>query len=149
MNFQTLYNPFPNIPVEKDKESEVVPDQSYTPREIIAKFSRGEKVPLGFEGLYDSEDERLDDPNDRMIFEDDPTRDLAFDFGDYVEETHALEERQREAKQRSKVKRLAESKRKASADDLSSRDERTRETTSVEAASAPTVQEAQRSSGQT
>lgn len=149
MKFQTLYNPFPNIPVEKDGKSEVIPDQSYTPREIIAKFSRGEKVPLGFEGLYDSEDERLDADDDRQIFEDDPTRDPAFDFGDYVEEKHALEERQREAKQRSKVKRALAAKRKASADDLSASDVRTRETTSEEAKVAPTVQEAQRPSGQT
>lgn len=147
MKFQTLYNPFPNLPVEKDGKSQVIPDQSYTPREIIAKFSRGEKVPLGFEGVYDSEDERLDAEDDRQIFEDDPTRDPAFDFGDYVEAKHALEERQKLAKQRSKMKRLAESKRKASADDLSASDVRTRETTSEEAASAPTAQAAKQAPG--
>ena len=72
MKYQTQNNLFPPIKVVKSRESQTVPDMSYTPRQIIAKFSRGEKVPLGFNGLFDSEDpsDRLDQ-FDPAIFEDD------------------------------------------------------------------------------
>ena len=68
--FQTLLDRFDPIPVKIPRDSETVPDMSYTPREILSKFSRGEKVPLGFNGLYDSEDEsdHLGD-HDPSVFE--------------------------------------------------------------------------------
>lgn len=136
--FQTVYKPFPQIPVFKDSSSITAPDMSYTPREIIAKFSRGEKVPLGFNGMYDSEDDpdslHKDDPS---IFEDDPTRDPEFDFGDYVEEKHALEERLRQDKRASKAKQSAPAKRKASDEEPSASDATKRETTSEAGADAP------------
>lgn len=101
MKYQTLNKRFEPIKVRKRRGTLTVPDMSFTPREIISKFSRGEKVPLGFQGRYDSEDS-TDDPKfrgyDPAIFEDDPTRDPAFDFGDYVEEKHSLKERQRAQK---------------------------------------------------
>lgn len=91
--FQTRYHPFQQLKVEKDKTCQVVPDMAYSPREIIAKFSRGESVPLGNTGLYDEETS--------SPFEDDPTRAQDFDFGDYVEYSHELEERSKRAAQKS------------------------------------------------
>lgn len=127
--FQTQFKLFDPIPVIKEKGSQTVPDMSYTPREIIQKFSRGERVPLGFEGQYD--------PDDMSPFDDDPTRDPAFDFGDFVEEKHALEERQRQAKAAAKAKSVLDSKRKASGEELSDSDAMSRETTSGEAKHSP------------
>lgn len=121
MAFQSISKRFPRIPVKLSKETITVPDMSFTPREIIAKFSRGEKVPLGFEGLYD--DETV------SPFDDDPTRDPSFDFGDYVEEKHALEERNK-AKQTSKKNVNSNLKHKASSEELSASDATTSETTS-------------------
>lgn len=125
MKFQTLTERFDPIPVQLSRKSQTVPDMSFTPREIIAKFSRGEKVPLGFEGVYD--------PDDASAFQDDPTRDPEFDFGDYVEEKHALEERQKRATKRSTGQRASDSKRKARSEELSASDAMRSETTSVEA----------------
>ena len=141
MKYQTQNNLFPPIKVVKSRESQTVPDMSYTPRQIIAKFSRGEKVPLGFNGLFDSEDpsDRLDQ-FDPAIFEDDPTRDPSFDFGDYVEEKHALDERSAERSKRSKAKSLSNAKRKASYDEVSASDPRKRETTSGAVDNAPNAQ---------
>lgn len=143
MKYQTINKRFEPIQVRKSRGSLTVPDMSFTPREIIAKFSRGEKVPLGFLGKYDAE-ESEDDPTfrgyDPAIFEDDPTRDPNFDFGDYVEEKHALKERERERNSARKRKQSLDSKREASADDLSASDERTRETTSEESKVAPSGQ---------
>lgn len=143
MNFQSNYHPFPNIPVVLDRKSQTVPDMSFTPREILQKFSRGEKVPLGFSGRYDCE-ETEDDPSfrgyDPAIFEDDPTRDPTFDFGDYVEEKHALEQRQRVAAARKSVKDSLDSKRKASDEELSASDATKRATTSEEAKDPPSAQ---------
>lgn len=139
--FQTIYNLADPLPVIKDKESIVVPDMSFTPREILSKFSRGERVPLGFQGLYDSEDDGdALDRYDRETWEDDPTRDPSFDFGDYVEEKHAL--KQREAERRAKRNNAAKGsgagdpKRKASSEELSGSDATRKETTS-EGAPAP------------
>lgn len=107
--YQTISDRFEPILVVKSSSSKTVPDMSYTPREIIAKFSRGERVPLGFSGQFDSEDDPEQDkylPNlgdDPMMLDDDPTRDPNFDFGDFVEERIALEERQRQSKKRSKM----------------------------------------------
>ena len=138
MKYQSVSERFEPIPVIKSQENLTVPDMSFTPREIIQKFSRGEKVPLGFKGLYDSEDIILDG-EDPQIFEDDPTRDPAFDFGDYTEEKIALEERKKAAKRRSKVEAVAHSKRKASDEELSVSDATKRATTSGEGAMAPNV----------
>lgn len=136
MKFQSLTNRFEPIMVRPATVSITVPDMSFTPREIIAKFSRGEKVPLGFNGLYDSE-ESEDDPTfrgyDPAIFEDDPTRDPSFDFGDFVEENHALKEREKARKYAQKRKAALDSKRKASDEELSASDATKRETTSGEA----------------
>lgn len=129
--FQTLYKPFEAIPVVKSVQSDTVPDMSFTPREILSKFSRGEKVPLGFRGLYDSEDDPDDlFSDDPSIFEDDPTRELDFDFGDYVEESNALHEREKERSRRSQAKKSRQSKRKASDEEVSLSDPTKRETTS-------------------
>lgn len=135
--FQTMYTPFEPIQVIKDNESLTVPDMSFTPREIISKFSRGEKVPLGFKGLYDSEDSDLSG-YDPAIFEDDPTRDPNFDFGDYVEEKHALAERERQRKHAQKFKGASHSKRKASDEEPNSHEAMKRATTSVEGEHPPT-----------
>ena len=146
MEFQTIFHPFPRIKVKHSKESETVPDMSFTPREIIQKFSRGEKVPIGFSGQYDSEDDPWDDRNkpnftdDVDLAQEDPTRDPQFDFGDYVEETHALKERQRQARAAQKRKVAQQSKRKASDDELSASDARKRETTSGDGAQPSPVQ---------
>lgn len=142
--FQRISKLFEPIKVYKDRKSQTVPDMSYTPREIIAKFSRGERVPLGFDGAYDSLD---DDPSmdpyydDPAIFEDDPTRDPEFDFGDYVEEMHALKERNDEKKRRSKSKHLSDEKRKANSEELSASDATKKETTSGSSESASSAQE--------
>ena len=140
--FQTIYNLADPLPVIKDKDSIVVPDMAFTPREILSKFSRGERVPLGFEGLYDSEDDGdALDSYDRETWEDDPTRDPSFDFGDYVEEKHAL--KQREAERRAKRNNAAKGsaagdpKRKASSEELSASDPTRKETTSVGAPAVP------------
>lgn len=143
MKYQTLSERFPEIPVVKDRESLTVPDMSFTPREIIQKFSRGEKVPLGFQGSYDSEDVVDNDrymttfDQDPQLREDDPTRDPSFDFGDYVEHKLALEERNRERARRSKVKKSLDSKRKASAEEASKSEPMKRETISEEAKASP------------
>lgn len=132
--FQTLLDRFDPIPVVIPRGSITVPDMSYTPREILSKFSRGEKVPLGFNGLYDSEDDsdHLGD-HDPSVFEEDPTRDPNFDQGEYVEQMHALRERQSERAQRSNGKNVPTSQRKASAEESSDSSEATmRETTSGE-----------------
>lgn len=131
MDFQSNYNHFEPIPVKKSRSSKTVPDMSFTPREIIAKFSRGERVPLGFQGLYD--------PDEASPFEDDPTRDPEFDFGDYVEEKHALEERAKRATQRSNVSASPDSQRKARREELSASDAMSGETTSGEAGSSAQV----------
>lgn len=143
MNFQSLSKRFDPIPVAGSMKSQTVPDMSFTPREIIQKFSRGERVPLGFNGLYDSEDDsdHLGD-YDSSIFEDDPTRDRDFDKFDYVEEVTALKERQRiakerkkadeRAKQRSNGKDVTTSQRKASAEESSESAAMMRETISGE-----------------
>lgn len=127
--FQSVTKRFDPIPVVKSKTSETVPDMSFTPREIIQKFSRGEKVPLGFQGLYDSEDSVLD-ANDPAIWQEDPTRDPNFDFGDYTEEKIALEQRQKAAKRRSAAEASSDKKRKASSEELSASDAMRKETTS-------------------
>lgn len=141
--FQTISDRFEPIPVYKSKETETVPDMSFTPREIIQKFSRGEKVPLGFKGLYDSEDvvenDRFmssfdEDPELRL---DDPTRDPDFDFGDYTEEKIALQERQKAAKRQQMRKSAASSKRKASDEEPSASDSTKRATTSEEDTAPP------------
>lgn len=139
MKFQSVTKRFDPIPVKGSKNSLTVPDMAYTPREIIQKFSRGEKVPLGFNGVYDSEDTDLDG-YDSMIFEDDPTRDPDFDQFDYVEQMHVLHERQRIAKEREKAtkqaksrsngKGVVQSERKASAEESSASEATMRETTS-------------------
>lgn len=143
MKFQSTVDRFEPIPVRKSRSSQTVPDMSFTPREIISKFSRGEKVPLGFNGLFDSE-ESEDDPTfrgyDPAIFEDDPTRDPSFDFGDYVEEKHALKEREKARKHAQKFKKASDSKRKVSAEELSASDAMTRDTTSGEAEPSANVQ---------
>lgn len=153
MKFQSVSQRFDPIPVVKSKENMTVPDMSFTPREIIQKFSRGEKVPLGFKGLYDSEDyvdnDRFMDnfTDDPELALDDPTRDPSFDFGDYTEEKIALEKRKRAEKRRSKVEAGARSKRKASDEELSASDSTKRATTSGEGAPAPNGQtEIERSS---
>lgn len=120
--FQSISKRFDPIPVKISRQSSTVPDMSFTPREILAKFSRGEKVPLGFEALYD--------PDDASPFMEDPTRDPAFDFGDYVEEKHALEERQRERNKRSNGKEVSPAKREARREELSASDAMSGETTS-------------------
>lgn len=130
--FQSVTKRFDPIPVKLSQDTEVVPDMAYTPREIIQKFSRGERVPLGFRGLYDSEDSDLDG-FDSSYFEDDPTRDPDFDGFDFVEEKVALEKRQYDAKRRSKAKALEDSKRKASDEETSVSASMKRETTSEEA----------------
>ena len=138
--FQTISNRFEPIKVHKDRQSFTVPDMSYTPREIIAKFSRGERVPLGFMGRYDSEDDKdklnAYDPN---IFVEDPTRDPEFDKFDYVEETRALKKRmkEREEAERSTDEDDVSSKRKASDEELSASDETKRATTSGDETSSP------------
>lgn len=124
--FQSISKRFDPIPVLKDRTSETVPDMSFTPREIIQKFSRGEKVPLGFKGQFDCEDDINDDkykyePSmDPGVLEDDPTRDPQFDFGDFVEEQHALNARAR-ASARKRVKGEQSAKRKASAEEPSAK----------------------------
>lgn len=139
MDFSTMYNPPETIKVVIPHDSKVVPDMSYTPREILGKFSRGERVPLGFQGLFDSEDDPEDDRynDDISLFEDDPTRDPEFDFGDYVEEKHALEQRMKERKSAQRKKDVAKSKRKASEDESSVSEMRMRETTSEDGATPP------------
>lgn len=135
MKYQTIDNLFAPIPVIKSKESMTVPDMSYTPREILAKFSRGERVPLGFEGLYDDEN--------ASAFDDDPTRDPNFDQFDYVEEKRRLDEREaeRKAKRASAAngKASQSSKRKASVEESSASEAMKRETTSVEDATRPST----------
>lgn len=147
MKYQTISNRFETIHVKKSRKSTTVPDMSFTPREIIQKFSRGEKVPLGFSGQYDCEDYPDEDRykhqpyDDPQVLEDDPTRDPDFDFGDYVEEKNALQERQRAAKHaQQRRKGVDDSKRKASAEELSASDSTKRATTSGEASTPPTVQ---------
>ena len=112
-----------------------MPDMSFTPREILAKFSRGERVPLGFEGLYDDES--------ASPFDEDPTRDPEFDFGDYVEEKRMLDERQakRKAERASAAygKTPGASKRKASDEELSASEAMKRETTSGDAQERPST----------
>lgn len=105
--FQSVSKRFDPIPVILSQKCEVVPDMSFTPREIIQKFSRGEKVPLGFNGLFDSEDDQdhLQD-FEKSYFEDDPTRSPDFDRFDFAEEKSALEARQVEAKRLPSVKKL-------------------------------------------
>lgn len=147
--FQSVTKRFAPIPVKLSQESQVVPDMAFTPREIIQKFSRGEKVPLGFQGLYDSEDTELDGL-DQSYFEDDPTRDPNFDQFDYVEEKHALHERQQATrkrkeqatriKQRSNGQTSQSSQRKASAEELSASDATTRATISGDDAKLPSGQ---------
>lgn len=142
--YQTLSDRFEPLKVVLPVESPTIPDMAYTPREIISKFSRGERVPLGMNGLFDSEDDPGEDmyERDKSMFEDDPTRDPAFDFGDYVEEKQALQERERERRERakrSKVKAAQKPERKASEDELSASDARTRATTSGGSETAATV----------
>lgn len=134
--FRTMFNPPERIKVVIPRESDVVPDMSFTPREILGKFSRGERVPLGLQGLFDSEDDPEQDRynDDISLFEDDPTRDPEFDFGDYVEEKHALEQRTKERKSAQRKKDVAKSKRKASEDESSASETRMRETTSGDGA---------------
>lgn len=147
--FQTISNRFEPIKVKKDKTSFTVPDMSYTPREIIAKFSRGERVPLGFMGRYDSEDDKDKlnsyDPN---IFVEDPTRDPEFDKFDYVEETRALNKRMKEREEaaRSNGEEVESSKRKANDEELSVSDVTKRETTSGDDTTSPQVSKAKSSS---
>lgn len=133
MKYQTIDNRFDPIPVYKSNESQTVPDMSYTPREIIAKFSRGERVPLGFQGQYD--------PDDMSPFADDPTRDPSFDFGDYVEEKYALEERQKAQAAAAQRSAGSISKRKASYEELSASDATKSATTSGEKEPAPKIQD--------
>lgn len=154
MKFQSQADLFPPIPVHKSTEDKVVPDMSFTPREIIGKFSRGEKVPLGFEGQYDCEDYP---ENDRYLdhFEADPdlkyeeplTRDPSFDFGDYVEANNDLKEREverkkraAERKRRSNGQSSTDPKRKASDEEPSASEAMKRETTSGGAVEAPSAQ---------
>lgn len=140
---QTVFKRFEPIPVHKSRESITVPDMSYTPREIIAKFSRGERVPLGMLGKYDSEDDKdkLHD-YDPTIFMEDPTRDPDFDRFDYTEEKRALDKRnrERENQKRSKVEDDTVSQRKASDEESSESEAMKRETTSGETVSSPDVQ---------
>lgn len=136
MRYQSISKRFDPIPVVYEGKSKTVPDMSFTPREIIQKFSRGEKVPLGFASMYDSEDESGDEnlrKYDPAIFEDDPTRDPEFDFGEYVEEKHSLEQRQREEKRRSRREAYLASQRKASFEESSASEATRKETTSGEA----------------
>lgn len=132
--FQSVSVRFEPIPVVKDSTDRTVPDMSYTPREIIAKFSRGERVPLGFEGVYDDENS--------SPFDEDPTRDPDFDHFDYTEEKRALEERnkEREKQKRSKVEAEESSQRKARSEEVSASDPMKSETTSGESPSAPDAQ---------
>lgn len=134
--FQTISERFEPIKVHKDKTSFTVPDMSYTPREIISKFSRGERVPLGFKGVYD-DDNGIDDP-----FYEDPTRDPDFDNFDYTEEKIALDKRikERENASRSKKEGDTDSKRKARREELSASDAMSDETTSGEAVTPPDAQ---------
>ena len=137
---QTIAERFEPIKVHKNKQSFTVPDMSYTPREIIAKFSRGERVPLGMHGKYDSEDDKDKlSAYDPTIFMDDPTRDPDFDRFEYVEEKRALDRRnrERENEKRSKVEGDADSKREARSEELSASDATKSETTSGEAATPP------------
>lgn len=141
--YQTLSNRFEPIPVNKSRQSITVPDMSYTPREIIAKFSRGERVPLGMLGKYDSEDDKDKlSAYDPTVFMEDPTRDPDFDRFDYTEEKRALERRnrERENKERSKVEDDADSQREARSEELSGSDAMRSETTSGEAATSPNAQ---------
>lgn len=128
MKYQSVSERFDPIPVFLSQKSKTVPDMSFTPREIISKFSRGERVPLGFEGLYD--------PEDASPFDDDPTRDPEFDFGDYVEAKRELDEREAERRAQrdraAKDKTLGGSQRKASAEESSASEAMKRETTSGE-----------------
>lgn len=154
MKFQSQVDLFEPIPVHKSRENKVVPDMSFTPREIISKFSRGEKVPLGFEGQYDCEDYP---ENDRYLdhFEDDPDlrldepspRDPSFDFGDYVEAKNDLKEREAERKKRAAERKRrsqgqssTDPKRKASDEEPSASEAMKRETTSGGAVEAPIAQ---------
>lgn len=133
--FQSVTKRFEPIPVKLSQESQTVPDMSFTPREILAKFSRGERVPLGFEGLYDDES--------ASPFDEDPTRDPEFDFGDYVEEKRMLDERlaERKAERASAAhgQTPGAPKRKANDDELSASDARKRETTSEGAQERPST----------
>lgn len=132
--FQSVTKRFDPIKVKKSNKSETVPDMSFTPREIIQKFSRGEKVPLGFNGLYDDEN--------ASEFDENPTRDPNFDRFDFVEEKHALDERnaEREKMSRSKVEGESNSQRKANDKELSASDATKRETTSGEVDLPPSGQ---------
>lgn len=139
MKFQSISKRFEPIKVIKDKSSTTVPDMAYTPREIISKFSRGEKVPLGFNGLFDSEDDPNEDKfeTDQSMFLDDPTRDPSFDFGDYVEEKFALEQRQKAETSKKKKGKFSQSKRKASDEEVSVSDPTKRETISGDGENSP------------
>lgn len=133
MKYQSVSDRFDPIPVFLSQKSKTVPDMSFTPREIISKFSRGERVPLGFEGLYD--------PEDASAFDDDPTRDPEFDFGDFVEVKRELDERVAERKAKrdraGKDKSPGGSQRKASAEEPSASEAMKRETTSGETQERP------------
>ena len=135
MKYQSVSNRFDPIPVNLSQESQTVPDMSFTPREILAKFSRGERVPLGFEGLYDDES--------ASPFDEDPTRDPEFDFGDYVEEKRMLDERlaERKAERASAAhgKTPGASKREASDEEPSASEAMKRETTSGDAQERPST----------
>lgn len=138
--FQTISDLFEPIKVIKDPQSNTVPDMSFTPREIISKFSRGEKVPLGMLGKFDSEDDKDKlSQYDPTIFMEDPTRDSEFDNFDYVEEKRALNKRNKE---REKTKRSSDegdsnSERKARSEELSESDATKSETTSGEVETPP------------
>lgn len=138
--FQTISDLFEPIKVIKDPQSNTVPDMSFTPREIISKFSRGEKVPLGMLGKYDSEDEKENlSKYDPTIFMEDPTRDSEFDNFDYVEEKRALNKRnkEREKTKRSSDEGVSNSKREARSEELSASDATKSETTSGEVETPP------------
>lgn len=104
MKFKKLAIPEPSEGIDySDEVSLVIPDQSLSLEEILQRFTRGEELPVGFEGVFDEETE------------DDLEKLGRADLVDKYEYSQKMQEIQKEfeaqEKAREKAEREAEEKR--------------------------------------
>lgn len=81
--FQTNYNAVPRLGESNNLPSKTIPGDSYTIRELMEKFARGQIPPIAKQTYFD-------DPED--FDEIDPTKDPSFDLSDATQMRESLDE---------------------------------------------------------
>lgn len=103
MKFKSIASPTPTEGVKVNAKKAVVPNQSMSLREILERFTRGEKLPVGQEGTYDDGPEDLEKMGHADLVD-------KMEFSDKLKQTqkdYALQEKKKAAKKQAELDKLA------------------------------------------